>query len=151
MKKLPILVTGAALAAIALPAHAVFKISATRSDVFLTTAASAALPLNDAGATMRTFNLASAKAMVLHYSAVCIAGGSTGWIDIDIVVNGVVVAPTVGNFDPFCSPDSGLIRAAITVRIQGIAGNNTVQIIGRRNGGTTIMQLGYSSLLVFDP
>ena len=142
MKKLPTLVIGAALAAIALPAHAAFKISVTRSGIIQTTAERWAVPLNNAGATIRTFNLPSAKAMVLHYSAVCLAlGGSFGWVDIDIVVNGTTVAPTVGNEDIFCSTDSGYTRAAITVRIQGIAGNNTVQIIGNKRTGVTYMTL----------
>jgi hypothetical protein len=150
MKKQLILVTGAALAAIALPAHAEFKISATRSNNFQSLAASVPLPLNDAGATIRTFNLPSAKPMVLHYSAVCtVSGADFNWIDIDIVVNGVVVAPTVG-LQPFCSGGSGFVRAAISVRIQGIAGQNSVRIIGNRTNALA-MSFAHSSLLVFDP
>jgi hypothetical protein len=151
MKKLPILVTGAVLAAIALPAHADFKISVTRSNNFGTFNERVSLPLNDAGAKIRTFNLPSAQAMVLHYSAICMASGTDGWLDIDIVVNGRVVAPTVGNEDIVCTTGEGALRAAISVRIEGIAGTNTVRIDGRRNGGAIHMQFARSSLLVFDP
>ena len=151
MTKLPILVTAAAFAAIAVPAHAAFKISATRTGIFLSSTGGVALPLNDAGATTRSFNLPSAKAMVLNYSATCSVGGTSGYVEIDIVVNGAVVAPTVGPDDAFCSTESRITRAAISVRIQGNAGTNVVQIIAWLHAGATPMVIRNSSLLVFDP
>ena len=151
MKKLAILATGAALAALSLSAQASFRLNATRPGNFSSTATSVAVPLNAAGATLLSFNLTANKKLVLSYSAECQGGGTSGWVDIDVVVNGVAVAPTAGSSDAFCSAgNAGWVRPAITVQIQGITGNIQIQIIGRRTR-TTTMWFGDSALVVFDP
>ncbi len=81
--------------------------------------------------------------------------GRRGWLDLDITFNGVVVAPTVGTDDAFCSTNGtaiidGCTRASITVVVQGIKGNNNVTIHARGNAGATGTWLGDSSLVIHD-
>jgi hypothetical protein len=117
------------------------------------------MPLNAAGAMTLTFSLGSAGRKVLTYSALCavnaLAGDTSAFLDLDIYVNGVVVEPTVGNRDAFCSASGtarfdGWVRASITVPIQGIAGTNTVQVKARGTYNATGLQLTDSALLIFD-
>ncbi len=117
------------------------------------------VPLNSAGATIVTFNLPAAGRKVLTFSSECAvsaaAGNSSAWSDIDIIVNGAVVAPTVGSADAFCSANGtavfdGWETNAITVVIQGVAGANTVRILGRPNGGATGIWFGERALVVHD-
>jgi hypothetical protein len=151
MKKSGIFVTAAALAAVSMSAQAAIKLNATRTGYFLSSAPSVVLPLNDAGATILSFNLPANKKLVLSYWALCTLNGvSGGWVDLDIVVNGVIVVPTGGTNDPLCSVDERSTTGSITIQIQGVAGNNTVVIVGRRVVGASVMQIGNSALLVFD-
>jgi len=118
------------------------------------------VPLNSAGATTLSFKLGSAGKKVLTYSAECAvaapAGNSIAWLDLDIHVNGVIVAPTAGTGDAFCTSNGtetlgdGWVRASITVQIQGISGDNTVQIQARGNYGATGLWLGDSALVIYD-
>lgn len=113
--------------------------SATRSNNFTYTVDNTPVPLNDSGSTSMVFNVGKAGTYSLTYSAECSAdngaNSNTGWVHLDIEVNGVVVAPTVGSADAFCSPDnvagsSGWVRASITVPVRLLAGNNTVRVLG---------------------
>jgi hypothetical protein len=117
------------------------------------------VPLDNTSATTLTFNLSSAGKKVLTYSALCAvqapAGDGTAFLDLDIYVNGVVVDPTVGNRDAFCSASGtgdldGWVRASITVPIQGIAGTNTVRVKARGTFNTTWLFLSDAALLIFD-
>ena len=72
---------------------------------------------------------------MLTYSADCGVYSSAAvfgaWLDLDIYVNGVIVAPTIGTGDAFCSSNGttdldSFVRASITIPIQGVEGNNTV-------------------------
>jgi hypothetical protein len=136
-----------ALAGAAATAHAGVKLSAVRTNTFFhTDNAGTFLPLNEAGATTLSFNLSSSGKKVLTYSLFC-ATASVYGLDLDIIVNGVAVAPTA-RYEPFCESDETLatwVRPSITIAIQGIKGNNTVRILAR---GTT--WLGESSLVVHD-
>ena len=93
--------------------------------------------------------------MLLTYSAECAAGGTSGHVEIDILVNTVAVAPTDGGADAFCSVNhtatgsDGFVRASITVQIQGFAGDNFVRINVGLNVATS-MWFGDSALLVYD-
>jgi hypothetical protein len=138
-------------------AHAVIKINATRPGNFTSAAASVALPLNTGGATVLTFNHSTAKKFILTFSAECSVGGPVvAWTDLQVRVNGVDVSPTAGNEDAFCSgngtatSNDGWTRASITVVIQGIVGNNTVQILARQNNGGNGIWIGDSALVVHD-
>lgn len=92
---------------------------------------------------------------VLTFSAQCaVYGTSTGWLDIDITLNGTALEPTVGSSDAFC-PSNGLYswsnwtRPSITVVVPLQPGDNTIQVLGRVTGATA-GQLGYTSLVVHD-
>ena len=150
-----------ALTSAAATAHAGVKASAVTSTNWAQfSPAEVFVPLNDAGATTLTFKLSSAGKKILTYSAACAVGGqagiTTGYVHLDIYVNGVVIAPTGGNSDTFCTADGttstvdGAVRASITVPIQGISGNNTIQIKATGNYGATGFLLGHSALVIYD-
>jgi hypothetical protein len=150
-----------ALAAVAATAHAGVKVSAvTTNNAFRTsTPDEVFVPLNNAGATTISFNLSSAGKKVLTYSAECAVFDALGygsWLDIDIYVNGVIVAPTANHDDAFCTAhgteedDPRYVRASITVAIQGVLGNNTIRIKAKGSTGATGLWLGDSALVVYD-
>jgi hypothetical protein len=159
MKTIGILMIGAILAAVTSNAQAAMRLNATRPGNFLSSSSFVALPLNNVGATTLTFNLASNRKLLLTFSAECSVGSTIDFstVDLDVVVNNAVVAPTASTGDTFCSANDtptasdGWTRASITVQIQGIAGNNTVKIFGRLNSGGDLMYFGDSALVVFDP
>src|SRR5262245_50796702 len=106
-----------ALTAVAATTHAGVRASAINpTDFYKDYPADFFVPLDGAGATTLSFKLSSRGKKVLTYSAECIvygAEGGGGWLDLDIYVNGVVVAPTVGSSDIFCSQNGGWSRASI--------------------------------------
>jgi hypothetical protein len=117
------------------------------------------LPLNAAGATIVTFNLPGAGKKVLTFSAECAvdapAGNNFAWVDIDIVVNGVVVPVTNGTSDAFCSADgaagfSSYMRPSITVLVNGLQGNNTVRIRAKGQAGATAIWVSDTALMIHD-
>ena len=150
MKTSAIFATGAALMAISMSAQAAIKLNATRLGLFYSANPVVNVPLNNAGATSLSFNLPANKKLVLSYSARCFATGTSGWVDIDIIVNGNIVVPTADIDDPFCNADEGPTIGSMTLEIQGIAGNNTVRISAKRNGSVTGVVFGISALLVFE-
>lgn len=159
MKLIHTLVPALLLSLVATGASAKVLLGVNRSNNFTFTAAATPVPLNAGGATIITFNAKKAGTYVLTYSAECSAdnGANTnaGWVDIDIKINGVTVAPTVGTSDAFCSPDTvvgttGWVRPSITVPVTLLAGNNTVQILGNTSFGVTTGWLGDTSLVIHD-
>ena len=154
-----------ALAGAAVTAHAGIRASAVNPGWWYQTAAEAYVPLTAAGAVTLTFNLASAGKKVLTFSAACMVWTSSAdivdaFLDLDIYVNGLRVAPTTGTNpfpdDAFCSngysPQGvvGATRASITVPIQGQAGQNAVQIKARGQNGATALYLARTSLVIQD-
>ncbi|MBN8510384.1 MAG: hypothetical protein J0L57_17465 [Burkholderiales bacterium] len=149
-----------ALAVAATAAVAAVRLSAVRTNNWsVNSPAAVFVPLTGAGATAVGFALPAAGRKVLTYSAECAvnapAGNNTAWLDIDIIVNGVVVPPTVGTGDAFCDANGtagfdGWARNSITVVITGLAGANTVRVVARGNGGATGLWLGQSALVVHD-
>jgi hypothetical protein len=116
------------------------------------------VPLNSAGATTLSFSLASAGKKLLTFSSECAVNGPAGkfgeYLDLDILVNGVVVNPTF-DADPFCSTNGtggfdSYIRTSITIPIQVKAGTNTVQIRASGSTSVTAMWLGQSALVIYD-
>jgi hypothetical protein len=148
------------LAAVATVAVAGVRLNAVRANNWSVNSPAAVLvPLTGAGASQVGFNLPAAGRKVLTYSAECAvnapAGNNGAWLDIDVIVNGAVVAPTVGTADAFCGANGtagfdGWRRNSITVVIAGVAGANTVRIVARGNGGATGLWLGDSALVVHD-
>jgi hypothetical protein len=149
-----------ALAGAAATAQAGIRASAINTSNWLApSAAQSLVALDPSGMTTLNFTLASAGKKVLTFSAVCSvrapAGDALSWVDLDIVVNGVVVAPTIGNDDAFCSANGtasydDYARTSITIPIRGVAGNNTIQIKARGNYNTMDMYFLNSVLVVLD-
>lgn len=152
-------VLAVALASAAVTAQAGVKASAVNTSNWIAfTRGPELVPLNAAGATTLSFSLASAGKKLLTFSSECAVNAPTGiygdYLDLDIVVNGVVVAPTVDG-SPFCSANGtgffdGYIRTSITIPIQGKAGTNTVQIKASGSANVTGMWLGASALVIYD-
>lgn len=149
-----------ALAGTAATAQAGIKASVVNTSYWSAPSAEQSLvSLDAAGATTLSFKLPSAGKKILTFSAICSveapAGDTLSWLDLDILVNGVVVAPTVGADDAFCSANGtigfdGYVRASITIPIQGLAGTNYVQIKARGNYTARDMYFLFSTLTVFD-
>ena len=155
-----------ALAGAAATAHAGVRASAVNPGSWYQTAVEAFVPLNAAGAVTLTFNLDSAGKKVLTFSAACAVSALdesnvVAFLDLDIYVNGLRVAPTTGGNlavpdDAFCSHGysaggfGGLTRASITIPIQGQAGTNAVQIKARGQNGATALYLARTSLVIYD-
>jgi hypothetical protein len=141
-------------------AHAGVRASAiTAFNLVTYSAAEVFVPLNDAGATTLSFNPGSSGKKVLTFSAECAvaapAGVSNAWLDLDIYVNGVIVAPTASTAEAFCSSNGtpsldGWTRASITVAIPTVSGTNTVRILARGSYGATGLWLGEPALVIFD-
>lgn len=136
------------------------RVNAVRpSNWSVASAAPVFVPLNSAGATTITFNSTVAGRKVLTYSAECSitapAGNTSAWLDLDILVNGVTMPPTVGSSDAFCGANStagydGWMRNSITIVIPVVVGANTIRIQARGNAGTTGLWLSDSALVVHD-
>ena len=148
-----------ALAGAAATAQAGVKASAVNtSNLIILNPGPVLVPLNAAGATTLSFSLASAGKKILTFSSECAINAPTGiygdYLDLDILVNGVVVTPTV-DADPFCSANGtgffdGYIRTSITIPIQVKSGINTVQIKASGSANVTGMWLGASALVIYD-
>ena len=109
------------------------------------------IPLNANGDTTISFSLPGAGKKVLTYSLVCGVQDNLGWMDLDIIVNGVVVEPTVGTKDAFCAAkESSYERNSITLVIQGREGVNTVRIAARLSSEAFWMSGSHSALVIHD-
>jgi len=159
MNKLMTLAVAGTLMGVTATSFAAVKTAQVRPDNWTAGPAAVFVPLNAAGATTINFSLTAPTRLVLTYSAECTVGAPAGnagaWLDLDLVVNGVTIAPTVGNQDAFCSSNGtvasdGWTRASITVFFKGATGANTVKIQSRGNGGATSVWLGDSSLVIHD-
>ncbi|MFO1338809.1 MAG: hypothetical protein U1F53_11335 [Burkholderiaceae bacterium] len=159
MKLAHALIPALLLSVAATGASAKVLVGLTRSNNFTYTVDNTPVPLNDSGSTSVVFAAKKAAVYALTYSAECSAdnGADTnaGWVHLDIEVNGVVVAPTVGSSDAFCSPDnvagtSGWVRPSITIPVTLAAGNNTVRVLGRFVSPVTTGWLGDSALVITD-
>jgi hypothetical protein len=115
----------------------------------------AAVQVTNAGSTSVKFKVpVSGLRVAITYSAHCGAEGPLGgFINIDIVVDGVVIPPTDFGSDIFCSTDSTtaidtFIRASIIGTKTLAPGKHTVEVFAEPMGGATSFQLGASTLLV---
>lgn len=151
------LICAAGLAATA--AVAAIKVAGNYPVNFSFTTPTAFVPLTPTGGTSLTWNQGSPGRKVLTFSAECSvdapAGNNFAWVDIDIIHNGVVLPPTVGTADAFCSADgvagfAGYTRPSISVVVPGVAGANTVRILARLNAGATGGWVSDTSTIVLD-
>lgn len=154
-----VLVLAVTLAAAAVTAHAGVRASATSAGFYSYDRAPQFVPLNEAGATTLSFKLPTAGKKVLTYSAECavnsFAGNHYAWLDLDVYVNGNVVAATQAGTDAFCSANGfpgfdSYVRASITLVIQGKKGSNTVRIQARPSFDATGIWLQDSALVIHD-
>jgi hypothetical protein len=159
MNRLMTLAAAGTLMAVTATSVASVKTAQVRANNWTAPPAASFVPLNAAGATTISFSLSAPTRLVLTYSAECAvaapAGNTGAWLDLDIIVNGNALAPTVGNQDAFCSSNGtaetdGWTRGSITIFFNGVAGANTIRIQARGNGGATSLWLGDSSLVVHD-
>ncbi len=119
-------------------------------------AARGALPLTSSNANTVNFNIPGKKRerIVITYTAHCSAEGpKTGFVDIDIEVDGIEISPTNVPGDVFCSADDTLANDSLVhATIIGVKtldpGNHTVQVFATATGGATQFQLGSSTLVV---
>lgn len=115
------------------------------------------LPLTGAGATSRTFKTTVANERVaIAYNAECsyatLVQGD--WIGVDIIVDGVIVKPSVGVFDAMCTSDGSgsnnwtrpVMNAPYAVPAAGV---HTIQIQAHMSGAGTGW-LSDSSLMIWN-
>ncbi len=114
-----------------------------RSANFSFTTPTALVPITSAGGTSLSFNLTAPKKLLITFSAECSSSGTAGWVDIDVLVDGVAQAPTNQTADAFCSNNTtvghdGWVRGSVTLVTGSIPiGAHTVSILGRINAGST--------------
>ena len=147
-------------AIVATAAVAGLKASGAYPANFSFATATALVPLTSTGATSLSWNQGSAGKKILTFSAECSVDAPTGnnsaWVDLDIIVNGVVVPPTVGTSDAFCGANGiagfdAWVRPSITVVVVGAAGANTAQVRARLNAGATGGWVSDTSTVIIDP
>jgi len=161
-KSLVVAATAAAcIAAASVPAMAEVVLYASKSSNFSFTTATAMVPLKGNGRTSLSFVFSeNPKGMrVITFSAECAvdapAGSFTGWVDIDILVNGIAVPPTDQTSDAFCSSNGtvgfdGWATQSISVARKLNAGPHTIEVRARLNGGATGGWISDTALVVFD-
>jgi hypothetical protein len=157
MKSLAKLLAITAVAGATMAAHAAPVAFMVRPNNWVSAAAAALVPLDGGGAVVLNFAAPAAARYVLSYSAECAveapAGNSSAWVDLDVIVNGVTIAPTVGAGDAFCTSNGtpvfdAWVRPSITMVIPVVQGANNVRIQARMNNGAMRISLGDSSLVI---
>lgn len=119
-------------------------------------AARGALPLTSSNATSVTFRIPGNRRerIVITYTAHCSAEGPvSGFVDIDIEVDGIEISPTNVPGDIFCSTDNTAgMDSWVHASIIGVKtldpGNHTVEVFATATQGATGFQLGSSTLLI---
>lgn len=115
------------------------------------------LPLNNSDATQISFNGGSGQKLIaITFSAECAAGGDIDdWVNIDILVDDVVIAPTQGD-DAFCSgndsddaDNGGWVTASRTVAKKLGPGQHTVKVRAQLQGAVEGW-IGNSSLTIIN-
>lgn len=149
-----------ALSALAATAQAKVIASATYSDNFIFRTPEALVPLTPSGGTTKTFTIDAIGIYSLTFSAECAvdaaAGDSSSWIDLDILVDGVAVAPTdnIRNEDAFCAANGtfgfdGWGRASITLPVRfTTTGDHKVQVKARLDFSATGGWIGDTALIL---
>jgi hypothetical protein len=141
--------TFAAIAALALlgtagSANAAIKASGTNPSNFSWTTPTALIPINGAGTSITVSNTKATK-LIITFSAECSAdagaGVTSGWVDVDLLLNGVAISPTNGSSDAFCSPDGitghgSWVRPSVTTVVTAPPGVSTISVLGRLTGVT---------------
>src|SRR5262245_42525787 len=98
------LATAAALVVAPLAAQADLVTAGTHRGAFSFATSAAFVPISGLGTSLR-FNLPTAKAVIITFSAECAVnaprGNTTAWVDIDVRVDGIALPPTDTDKDAF--------------------------------------------------
>jgi hypothetical protein len=86
------------------------------------------------------------RELVIHYSAECRV--EDGYIEYDILVDGVQVPPTHDNFSALCSSPPASASAATTVFRSVAAGGHSVRVRGHVEAGVGPGRIDDQSLVV---
>lgn len=148
------------------PASAKVFASATYTQNFTFTTASAQVPLsqwfvlpggNKVDRFDVTFTAPSAGTYLVTYSAECSVNAAEGdrsaYLDIDLQMDGVPIAPTAGNGDALCAANgvaghNGWVRRSITVATSLSSGTHVLKVLGRLNNASLGGSLGDSAIVV---
>jgi hypothetical protein len=118
-------------------AHGIFQRTRTTSTIFSDGAAHL-IPQNNGGSTIGSFSTTAVnQTVIVHYSAECSvdATDTITWLELDILIDGVVASPTNGD-NAFCTSqgtnelDSWVTASAIAVVVVPAVGVHTVQVRG---------------------
>ncbi len=102
------------------------------------------------GQTSAQFVLAARTRVAITFSSECHARDGTGFVSINIVVDGIEIAPARGLDLGWCSHLDGFAAASTTVSVGLAAGTHIVRVRAILGGSTTSGALDDSSLVVFD-
>jgi hypothetical protein len=147
------------LIALAGPAYAgaVKALGVRSGNYFFAQGATNLVPLDNTGATSLVFK--GGGTYVITYTAECAvsaaAGNTVTWLNLDIIVDGTALEPTVGTSDAFCTSNGtagadAWAMAAVSVPIKLAVGTHTLQIRANIQNGVAGNSgwLGDSSLVV---
>lgn len=104
-----------------------------------------------------TFTAPAPGAYLVTYSAECSvdagAGDRTAYLDIDLQMDGVPIAPTAGDADALCTANGdpghdGWVRRSITVGAFLSGGTHTLRVLGRLNNAALGGWLGDSAIVI---
>jgi len=119
------------------------------------------VPLNTAGSTVASFGIpgTARQRVIISYTAECAvdAAGNATWVDIDILVDGVQVAPptNAGGNDAFCTSNGtagfdGWVMAAVNTVLTLRPGPHSVQVRARTSDNVSGGWLSDSSLVIWN-
>lgn len=118
----------------------------------------AAVPLTDTGKTSLKFKTSKdGMAVMISFTAECsINTAGSAWVDVDVMVDGVAVAPTAQTSDAFCGADGvagydPFTSAAVNVvALVPVAGTHTVEVRARASDNTSGIWVSDTSIVVHD-
>lgn len=154
------LIAAAALAVVATASQAdVLSVATRLGNWSQNSAAAVFVPLNDLNATSVRFSVATARRVVITYSAECAVDApvdnNSAWLEITILIDGVPLRPTGGTADAFCSADGKVgfnnwVRPSVTGYLAVSAGIHTVQVQTSGLNGATGLWLGDTAMIIVD-
>lgn len=155
MKTIAAALLTSVLATIAAPASAkVYNASANKSPQFFTDTAE--LRLVDAGGAVALPFTAPIKGIYLvTFTAECMVTGTTAFVSLDVVVDGVAQGATAGRDDGFCAADDTAgfdhpTTHAMTIPVFVKPGNHTVRIGAALVGGPATASIDDLTIVVHD-
>ena len=98
------------------------------SSAFLLGTTPTLVPITSTGATTITFVSKRAGLTAVTFSAECVVqlSGGNNWATIDILIDGIAIAPTEGDEDAFCTEVSN----------ESVYGTNSITVARRLTKGT---------------